>query len=310
MAARSWKIISPRRMLLILILSVGAIFASWSMIRFWLITMLQMSEPVARLTDIALVFLVGLVAITLLSQTIGRHVAPHVGPTQRNAIRLLFQVSGFSIILLIAVSMAGVSLVSALVGVGFFGIVIGLASQTVLGNLFSGLMLLASRPFRIGDRIALITWHYGKFPPSLSHGWLEPAYTGSVKEITLMYTKILTDSNTLVTVPNGIVTQSLILNLSHDKHGYVGTQFEIPVHVDPDELHKSLNSQLSRMPDFKGEEENFELLEISPSTYLVAASYRVEKENEKQMKPILLRAIRLALMNADKSNTTSPHKDS
>jgi len=302
MTARSWKITSPKRMLLILILSVGAVLASWSALRFWLIRILSMSEQVARLIDIALIFVVGFVVIALLSRLIGRHVSTHVGPTQRNAIRLLFQISGFLIILLIALPMTGVNLVSVLVGVGFFGIVIGLASQTVLGNLFSGLMLLASRPFRIGNRIALITWHYGKFPPSLSHGWLEPAYTGTVKEITLMYTKILTDSNTLVTVPNGIMTQSLILNLSHDKDAYVGTQFEIPTRVYPDELHKSLNSHLSRMPDFKGEEESFELLEMSASTYLVATSYRVDKKNEKDMKPLLLRALRLALMSTDKSN--------
>jgi len=302
MATRSWKIISLRKMLLILILSVGAVIVSWNAFRFWLITVPPMSEQVVRLIDITLIFVVGLAAVALLSQLIARSAVAYVGPMRGNAIRVLFQVSGFLIILLIVLSTIGIGLVSVLVGVGFFGIVIGLASQTVLGNLFSGLMLLASRPFRIGDKIALITWQYGKFPPSLSHGWLEPAYTGSVKEITLMYTKILTDSNAVVTVPNGIVIQSLILNLSHDKHGYVGTQFEIPIHVDPDELHRSLNSQLSRMPDFKGEEESFELLEISPSTYLVATSYRVDKKNEKEMKPLLLRALRLALMSTDKSD--------
>lgn len=302
MATRSWKIISLKKMLLIIILSVGAVIASWNALRFWLITALPISDQAVRLIDITLIFVVGLAAIALLSQPIARRAATYVGPMRSNAIRFLFQISGFSIILLIVLSTAGINLVSVLVGVGFFGIVIGLASQTVLGNLFSGLMLLASRPFRIGDRIGLVAWQYGKFPPSLSHGWLEPAYTGSVKEITLMYTKILTDSNTLVTVPNGIVIQSLILNLGHDKHGYAGTQFEIPIRVDPDELHKSLSSQLSRMPDFKGEEESFELLEISSSTYLVAVSYRVEKKNEREMKPLLLRALRLALMSTDKSD--------
>ncbi|MEM3833194.1 MAG: mechanosensitive ion channel family protein [Thermoprotei archaeon] len=171
-----------------------------------------------------------------------------------------------------------------------------------LCNIFSGLMLIASRPFHIGDRIALITWQYGKFPPSLSHGWLEPSYTGYVKEITLVYTKILTDSNVLVTVPNGIASQSLILNLSHDEHSHVGTQFEVPIHVDPDELHKSLNSQLSRMPDFKGEEESFELLDISPSAYIVEVTYKVNKDSERDMKTFLLRAIRLALTSTYENN--------
>ena len=302
MTTRSLKVISPRKWLFILILSATAVFVLWGVARFWLITVLLTNEQIVRLIDVALVFVTVVVATMLLSRLIARHVAAYLGPTGSNAIRLLLQVVGFSVILLIVFSMTGINFVGALVGAGFFGLVVGLAAQAVLGNLFSGLMLVASRPFNVGDRIALITWQYGKFPPSLSHGWLEPSYTGQVKEITLIYTKILTDSNALVTVPNGIVTQSLILNLSRDKHGHVGTQFEVPIQVDPDELRKSLNSQLSGMPDFKGEEENFELLEISPSAYLVVTSFKVEKQREREMKALLLKAFRLALMSTYKTN--------
>lgn len=302
MTTRTPKVISSRKWLFILILSATAVFVLWGVARFWLTTVLLTDEQIARLIDVALIFVTGVVAIMLLSRLIARHVVPYLGPTGSNAIRLLLQVVGFSVILLMVFSITGINFVGALVGAGFFGLVVGLAAQAVLGNLFSGLMLVASRPFNIGDRIALITWQYGKFPPSLSHGWLEPSYTGQVKEITLIYTKILTDSNALVKVPNGIVTQSLILDLGHDKHGHVGTQFEVPIQIDPDELHKSLSSQLSGMPDFEGEEENFELLEISPSAYLVVTGFKVEKQREREMKALLLRAFRLALMSTYKSN--------
>jgi len=56
------------------------------------------------------------------------------------------------------------------------------------------------------------------------------------------------------------------------------------------------------MPAFKGEEETFELLEIFPSAYLVVASFRVEKQREREMKALLLKAFRLALMSTYKSN--------
>ena len=302
MSARKQKGVSPIRWFIILIVVGAAAVALWSTVRFWLINALLTSEEVAHFIDVALIFVTGLVAIALLSKLIARYAISYVGPTQSNVVRLLFQVVSFSIVLLLAFSIVGINIVGALVGVGFFGIVVGLAAQAVLGNFFSGLMLLAARPFNVDDRIALITWQYGKFPPSLSHGWLEPSYTGRVKEITLIYTKILNDSNALVTVPNGIVTQSLILNLSHDKHGHVGTQFEVSIQVDPDELHKSLNFQLSKMPDFKVEEESFEILEMSPSSCLVAVNYRVEKQREREMKPLLLKALRLALMSIHNSN--------
>jgi small-conductance mechanosensitive channel len=302
MAARKPKVISPRKWLFILILSAAAVFVLWGIARFWMTPVLLTSEQIVQLIDAALIVVIGVVAIILLSRLIAGHVVPYLGATGSNAVRLLLQVVGSSVILLMVFSVTGINFVGALVGAGFFGLVVGLAAQAVLGNLFSGLMLVASRPFNIGDRIALITWQYGKFPPSLSHGWLEPSYTGQVKEITLIYTKILTDSNALVKVPNGIVTQSLILDLGHDRHGHAGTQFEVPIQIDPDELHKSLNSQLSGMPDFEGEEENFELLEISPSAYLVVTSFKVEKRREREMKALLLRAFRLALLNTGKGN--------
>jgi len=310
MPASGLRAVSARRILSIIVLAVAVLLASWSLIRFWFMTAYSVGAQLLGFIDVALTLITGLVIVMALSGLVARYVGAYGGPTRGNVVRLLFQVAGFSIVLVIAFSMLGVNLVSALVGIGFFGIVVGLAAQATLGNLFSGLMLLASRPFNIGDRIALITWQYGKFPPSLSHGWLEPAYTGSVKEITLMYTKIVTDSKALVTIPNGIVTQSLILNLSHDEHGHVGTQFEVPIHVDPQELHRSLNSELSRMPDFRGEEESFELLELSPSAYLVAISYRVEKQHESQMKPLLLNALRVALANTGERKTKPRHSGS
>jgi Small-conductance mechanosensitive channel len=50
-----------------------------------------------------------------------------------------------------------VGLGAALAAGGFAGLVLGLASQDVLSNIFGGIMLLISRPYKIGDRITLST---------------------------------------------------------------------------------------------------------------------------------------------------------
>jgi len=230
-----------------------------------------------------------------------RPLASYVGPTESNAVKLLFELAGLAAILLLIFSVTGVSLVNTLVGIGFFGIVFGLAAQSVLGNLFSGIMLLVSRPFHIGDRVALITWQYGKFPPSLPHGWLEPSYTGIVKGIALTYTKMSTDSNVMLKIPNALVTQSLIMNLSHGRQGNVGTQFEVPIRIDPDQLHKNIGRSLSKLAGFLGEEQSFEVIDMSPTGYLVAISYRTEKGSERNMKSLLLKGIRLALLDSSKN---------
>lgn len=285
--------------LLLLITAVIAVMTAWVAVRSWLITGLSISSGAIRIADIGIVLATGLVAIIFLTRLLLPRVGSYVGPTPANAVKSIVQLAGLTVIVLAVFYLLGINIVSALVGLGFFGIVVGLAAQQVLGNLLAGIMLLASRPFRIYDRIALINWQYGKFPPTLNHGWLEPSYTGVVKGISLLYTKILTDYNGLLKVPNGVVAQSMILNLSDSRRTRIGTQFEVPINVDPDDLNKSLNSQLAKMTEFKGENGNFEVLELSPTAYLVAVTYEVE-QHERNMKALLLRAIRRAQLSVGK----------
>lgn len=300
MATRFGGTLSER--LLVLIATVVAIFLAWSVIRYWLLS-ISFPDRFIHFIDIGVVVVTGTVITITLLRIIAPPIASRAGPTQRNTVKMLFQLLGLGIIIVAVIFLSGPtggSFVSALVGIGFFGIVVGLAAQEVLGNLISGLMLLAARPFNINDRIALITWQYGKFAPSIAHGWMEPSYTGVVKGISLAYTMILTDSNALLKVPNSIVTQSLIMNLTHGRQGVIAIQFEAPIHFDPENLRAHLNSHVSKMKGFNGEEDSFEILEVSPSGYLVSTSYRVEKQTEKEMKSTLYSAVRYVLNEARK----------
>jgi len=287
--------------LLFLLVSVVAALLAWSMVRYWLVSA-SFPDRYIHVIDIGVVLVTGVAATITLVRLVAPPIAARAGPTHTNTVKLLFRLVCLSLIITALIFLSGPTgstFVSALVGVGFFGIVLGLAAQDVLGNLFSGLMILAARPFNINDRIAIVTWQFGKFPPSLSHGWLEPAYTGVVKGITLTYTRILTDSNWLLKVPNSIVAQSLILSLSHGRQGIISAQFEVPIQIEPEDLRKRLKSELSKTTEFKGEEDSFEILEVSPAGYLVATSYLVAKQTERQMKTILLTAVRQLLRQID-----------
>ncbi len=295
------KRIAPHTFLVVL--SVVAVFAVWVTIRAWLIANLSMGVQTIHVLDIIVVFVTGFLATVLITRVMAPTLVAIVGPTQANALKLSFQLLALLAILVVMLGFVGTGFVNALVSLGFFGIVLGLASQAVLSNLFSGIMLLASRPFNISDRISLIAWQYGKFAPSLPHGWLEPSYTGTVKEITLTYTKILTDSNALLRVPNAIVTQSVILNLSNGRSGHLSVQFEVPIQIDPERLHNQINTELAKIEEFKAEEENFEILEIAPTSYLVFLGYRSDKHNEREMKVLLLQAVRRTLIAQLKERT-------
>jgi len=107
--------------------------------------------------------------------------------------------------------LAGVSAESGLLGAGLAGIVLGLAAQTVLSNVFAGILLVFSDPFRPGDRVGFVSSSYGIVAPSYPHEAGLPAYRGTVEDIGLIYTTIALDTGGSAKLPNGIVISSLVL---------------------------------------------------------------------------------------------------
>ncbi len=80
------------------------------------------------------------------------------------------------------------------------GVVVGLAAQQPLGNLFAGMVLVASRPFRVGERV--------RFQVGALAGQLE----GTVVSFGLMYIE-LTDGPNRVLVPNSAALAAAVTPL-------------------------------------------------------------------------------------------------
>ena len=79
------------------------------------------------------------------------------------------------------------------------GVAIGLALQGGLSNFAGGLMILFFRPFKVGDYIE-------------SEG-----ASGTITEITVIYTIVTTPDNRVITIPNGKLTNANIINYSSKK---------------------------------------------------------------------------------------------
>lgn len=107
--------------------------------------------------------------------------------------------------------LAGVSAQSIFLGSAFAGIVIGLAAQTVLSNVFAGLLLVLANPFRPGDRVSFISSSYGAFAPSYPHEMIYPSYSGTVEDVELLYTILRLDAGGIAKVPNSVVLGALVL---------------------------------------------------------------------------------------------------
>ena len=79
------------------------------------------------------------------------------------------------------------------------GVAIGLAVQGSLSNFAGGILILLLKPFVVGDYI--IEDNHGD--------------EGTVKEIQLFYTKLLTVDNRTVVIPNGMLTNNSLTNVTH-----------------------------------------------------------------------------------------------
>jgi small-conductance mechanosensitive channel len=79
------------------------------------------------------------------------------------------------------------------------GTIIGFSSRNTISNAIAGILLLSSRPFKIGDRIRTTE---------------DDSLIGDVIEISLLYAKIKTVRNELVAIPNQTLLQRQIVNYS------------------------------------------------------------------------------------------------
>jgi len=172
---------------------------------------------------------------------------PEVKATTRFIISLIW----YGIIGLAVAASFGVDVSSVILGSAFASIIIGLAAQTVLSNVFAGLALLISKPVKIGDRVTIATWQFGSvfptYPPKFfSQDILINGFTGSILEIKLMYTFISDDENAVLAIPNNIILSSSMFRTYRDK---IVTTVRFPVkNMDVDSAKKKAKSAVERCP--------------------------------------------------------------
>ncbi|MCL5239174.1 MAG: mechanosensitive ion channel family protein [Candidatus Marsarchaeota archaeon] len=158
---------------------------------------------------------------------------------------------GYVIIAFLVLALFQVNVTGLLVGAGFLGIVIGLASQSTLGNLFAGIAMMAAKPFAVGDRVTFSTWQYGMLPPSYSHRAMLPGYSGKVHEIGLMYTKLVLDDGTALFVPNGVMNQAVIINYTVSDVIQINFRVELPTSVDFAGFRRSIMNEMEKHKKLK-----------------------------------------------------------
>ncbi|MCI4333394.1 MAG: mechanosensitive ion channel family protein [Thermoplasmata archaeon] len=161
------------------------------------------------------ILLVGYFAARLFGSAIRTYLQFVGNLTHGTAVRFLVNILVAMIVVAALLHVFNVSLGNLLLSSAFAGIVIGLAAQTVLANVFAGLLIVLATPFRVGDRIGIISANYGAFAPSYPHEVTYPTYSGTVRAIGLSYTDMRLDNGRLAKIPNQVLLTALVLNLSY-----------------------------------------------------------------------------------------------
>jgi small conductance mechanosensitive channel len=127
-------------------------------------------------------------------------------------------------------SQFGVQTTSLIALLGAAGLAIGLALQGTLSNVASGVMLLILRPFRVYDKIKVAD------------------VMGTVREIGLFRTEIVTDDGNFVSIPNATLFSGTIVNSSREATRRTNFSIEVDRGESIDAVQKSILENLAREP--------------------------------------------------------------
>ncbi|MBO5372695.1 MAG: mechanosensitive ion channel [Lachnospiraceae bacterium] len=122
----------------------------------------------------------------------------------------------YFVLIVIILTFFGVTTASVIAVVGSAGVTIGLALQGSLSNFAGGVLILLLKPFKVGDYIKEDT-HNNE---------------GTVSEISIFYTKLLTADNKTIIIPNGTLANSSLTNATHSENRRVDLEVGIAYEAD------------------------------------------------------------------------------
>jgi small-conductance mechanosensitive channel len=119
-------------------------------------------------------------------------------PSTAGTVGFIVRLVTVAITLGLALRVAGASASSLIAGSAFTAVILGLAAQQTLGNLFAGMVLLSARPFRVGERVRL------------QAGAVAGQLEGIVSSLGLLYTTLARGEDRIM-VPNNVVLSAAVL---------------------------------------------------------------------------------------------------
>jgi len=148
----------------------------------------------ALLSAIAII-IVGLLAARWIGKLVGRWLErKSMEPPVRMLVVRIIKLLVFAAALVVALGTAGMDVTALIAGLSVAGVGVGLAAQGVLGNLFAGLTIIFTKPFRVGEYIQLL------------------GVEGQVSQIELLSTTLIHADRSRIVIPNRKIIGEILHN--------------------------------------------------------------------------------------------------
>ncbi|MBQ8184472.1 MAG: mechanosensitive ion channel [Lachnospiraceae bacterium] len=230
-----------------------------------------------RLVLAVVVILIGLKLIKFVRKIVRRSLErTHVDTGVIQFLDSLLKVALYAVLILAVVGKFGVDTTSVIALAGSAGVTIGLALQGSLSNFAGGVLILVLKPFRVGDYII--------------QGDLE----GTVAEIQMFYTHLLTVDNKRVIIPNGSLANNSLINVSAQDKRRLDLDVGISYSADLRVAKNLMERMLEEEPRILVEEERTVVVsELADSAVIIKNRFWVRPNDYWQVKWDLTERIKL-----------------
>lgn len=184
----------------------------------------------ARIVTAVLLFGFGWGFAAALGRTITPVILRRMDPGTAGTIGFVIRLIAIVLIGVVALRIAGVKASTLAVGGAFTAVVIGLAAQQTLGNVFAGIVLQGTRPYRVGERVRL------------TGGPLAGSVEGTVSTLGLFYTSILRGTDRMM-IPNNLLLNVIVEPLREPEGMDLRARFDS--HVSPAEVQAMLSKAIT-----------------------------------------------------------------
>ncbi|MEE4285986.1 MAG: mechanosensitive ion channel family protein [Mariniphaga sp.] len=154
------------------------------------------AETFEKVLRVLIILAIGIAVIYFIAFLVKKVLPKKWSGQRKMIINRAIQYTGFVILFFIVISELKINLAPVFGAAGVIGLVVGIASQTSIGNIISGFFLVSEKSFEIGDIIRI------------------GDKTGTVYSIDLLSIKIRTFDNLLIRIPNQTVISTELINVT------------------------------------------------------------------------------------------------